>query len=187
MLGSPGEGGGALVLCRSGYLARVPVRARCTAIRGPADAQIAVLRRLQPGAGHAAVAFRVRAAAQGGLRAGRSRTIGHRHRASAGPRSPRRGDPPRECGLCEHGEQADLYRRGATEINGELPVNTDGGCIANGEPIVLRIAAGVRDGAATPGDARSRQFPNAPKTGFTHVYGASRRERCHGPLTMTRE
>ncbi len=32
-----------------------------------------------------------------------------------------------ECGLCEHGEQVELYATGATRIDGRLPVNTDGG------------------------------------------------------------
>ena len=40
-----------------------------------------------------------------------------------------------ECGFCADGEQEDLIRSGATEIDGSLPVNTDGGCLANGEPI----------------------------------------------------
>ena len=40
-----------------------------------------------------------------------------------------------ECGFCEHGEQARLIGDGELEIGGRLPVNTDGGLIANGEPI----------------------------------------------------
>ena len=40
-----------------------------------------------------------------------------------------------ECGFCADGEQEELIRAGETEIVGSLPVNTDGGCIANGEPI----------------------------------------------------
>ena len=40
-----------------------------------------------------------------------------------------------ENGFCEHGEQERLLRDGETEIGGRLPVNTDGGCLANGEPI----------------------------------------------------
>ena len=40
-----------------------------------------------------------------------------------------------ECGFCEHGEQEAWSPAGETEIGGRLPVNTDGGCIANGEPI----------------------------------------------------
>ena len=40
-----------------------------------------------------------------------------------------------ENGFCEHGEQEAMLRNGDTEIGGRLPVNTDGGCLANGEPI----------------------------------------------------
>jgi acetyl-CoA acetyltransferase len=84
-----------------------------------------------------------------------------------------------ECGLCKHGEQEQLLRSGATEIGGALPVNTDGGCIANGEPIG---ASGLRQvyenvlqlrGAAGP-----RQVPGDPKVAFTHVYGAPGVSAC---------
>ncbi|MFV0511015.1 MAG: thiolase family protein, partial [Shewanella algae] len=40
-----------------------------------------------------------------------------------------------ENGFCEDGEQEKLLREGETRIDGRLPVNTDGGCLANGEPI----------------------------------------------------
>src|ERR1700737_3645092 len=40
-----------------------------------------------------------------------------------------------ETGLCAAGEQEKLVADGATEIHGSIPVNTDGGLIANGEPI----------------------------------------------------
>ncbi len=40
-----------------------------------------------------------------------------------------------ECGFCKDGEQEAMVAGGETEIGGRLPVNTDGGCIANGEPI----------------------------------------------------
>jgi len=78
-----------------------------------------------------------------------------------------------EVGLCAHGDQEKLIHDGATRIGGSLPVNTDGGCIANGEPIgasglrqVYEVALQLR------GDGGSRQIPTRPKTGFTHVYGA---------------
>jgi acetyl-CoA acetyltransferase len=84
-----------------------------------------------------------------------------------------------ECGLCGHGEQPGLYGRGATEIDGDLPVNTDGGCLANGEPIG---ASGLRQIYETVlqlrGDAGERQVPNEPKAGFTHVYGAPGVSAC---------
>lgn len=40
-----------------------------------------------------------------------------------------------ETGLCADGDQEALIQAGETEIGGRLPVNTDGGLIANGEPI----------------------------------------------------
>jgi len=84
-----------------------------------------------------------------------------------------------ECGLCEHGEQPKLYESGATSIGGRLPVNTDGGCLANGEPVgasglrqVYEVVAQLR------GDAGERQVPNEPRVGFTHVYGAPGVSAC---------
>jgi acetyl-CoA C-acetyltransferase len=84
-----------------------------------------------------------------------------------------------ECGLCEHGEQADLIMSGALEIEGRLPINTDGGCIANGEPIG---ASGLRQviecTLQLQGRAEGRQVPNNPQTAFTQVYGAPGLSTC---------
>ncbi|MEM7020515.1 MAG: thiolase family protein, partial [Pseudomonadota bacterium] len=78
-----------------------------------------------------------------------------------------------ENGFCADGEQEGMLERGETEINGRLPVNTDGGCIANGEPIG---ASGLRqvyeNVLQLRGDAGERQVPNNPKVAYTHVYGA---------------
>ncbi|CAH0993081.1 hypothetical protein SIN8267_03220 [Sinobacterium norvegicum] len=78
-----------------------------------------------------------------------------------------------ENGFCEHGEQEALIQAGETNINGSMPINTDGGCIASGEPIG---ATGLRQVYETclqlRGEAGSRQVPNNPKLGYTHVYGA---------------
>lgn len=78
-----------------------------------------------------------------------------------------------ETGLCAHGEQEQLIAQGATEIGGRLPVNTDGGVRANGEPIG---ASGLRQVHEVVlqlrGSAGRRQVPSGPRTGFTHVYGA---------------
>ena len=78
-----------------------------------------------------------------------------------------------ENGFCADGDQEQWLAEGRTEIDGQLPVNTDGGCIANGEPIgasglrqVYEIALQLRGGAG------KRQVPNDPKVGYTHVYGA---------------
>lgn len=84
-----------------------------------------------------------------------------------------------ECGFCEHGEQEDWIARGETEISGRLPVNTDGGCIANGEPIG---ASGLRQVhevvTQLRGEAGERQVPGSPRLGFTHVYGAPGISAC---------
>lgn len=78
-----------------------------------------------------------------------------------------------ENGFCEDGEQEQMLARGDTEINGSFPVNTDGGCIANGEPIG---ASGLRqvyeNVLQLRGDAGQRQVPDDPKVAYTHVYGS---------------
>jgi acetyl-CoA acetyltransferase len=78
-----------------------------------------------------------------------------------------------ENGFCADGEQEAMLARGETEIDGRLPVNTDGGCIANGEPIG---ASGLRqvyeNVLQLRGEAGERQVPGAPKVGYSHVYGA---------------
>ena len=78
-----------------------------------------------------------------------------------------------ENGFCEHGEQEFLIQSGATRIGGRMPVNTDGGCIANGEPIG---ASGLRqvyeNVLQLRGHAGERQVPGNPRLAYTHVYGA---------------
>ncbi len=78
-----------------------------------------------------------------------------------------------ENGFCEHGEQEHLIQSGATRIDGAMPVNTDGGCLANGEPIG---ASGLRqvyeNVLQLRGNAGEHQVPGNPKLGYTHVYGA---------------
>ena len=78
-----------------------------------------------------------------------------------------------ENGFCEHGEQEQLIQSGATHIGGSMPVNTDGGCLANGEPIG---ASGLRqvyeNVLQLRGQAGEHQVPGDPRLGYTHVYGA---------------
>jgi acetyl-CoA C-acetyltransferase len=84
-----------------------------------------------------------------------------------------------ETGLCEHGEQEHLIQSGSLDIGGRLPVNTDGGCLANGEPVG---ASGLRQihevALQLRGTAGDRQVPNSPNVGFTHVYGAPGVSAC---------
>ncbi len=84
-----------------------------------------------------------------------------------------------ECGFCADGDQEKLIATGATEIGGRMPVNTDGGCIANGEPIgasglrqVYEIVQQLR------GRTGARKVPGEPRVGFTHVYGAPGVSAC---------
>ncbi len=78
-----------------------------------------------------------------------------------------------ETGLCADGEQEKLLADGATEIHGSLPINTDGGLIANGEPIG---ASGLRQMhelvRQLRGEAGERQVPGNPRVGLAQVYGA---------------
>jgi acetyl-CoA acetyltransferase len=84
-----------------------------------------------------------------------------------------------ECGFCKDGEQERLIQDGETGINGKMPINTDGGLQANGEPIgasglrqVYEVCLQLR------GDAGPRQVPRKVTTGFTHVYGAPGTSAC---------
>ncbi len=78
-----------------------------------------------------------------------------------------------ENGFCADGEQERLIFDGETEIGGRLPINTDGGLLANGEPIG---ASGMRQiheiVLQLRGDAGPRQVPGNPAVGYTQVYGA---------------
>ena len=78
-----------------------------------------------------------------------------------------------ENGFCTDGEQEKLIADGATEIDGPMPVNTDGGLIANGEPIgasgLRQVHELVHQLRGTAGD---RQVPGGPKVGYAQLYGA---------------
>ena len=78
-----------------------------------------------------------------------------------------------ENGFCVDGDQEQWLAEGRTRLGGSLPVNTDGGCIACGEPIG---ASGLRqvyeNVVQLRGAAGKRQVPGAPKTAYSHVYGA---------------
>jgi acetyl-CoA acetyltransferase len=180
MLCSPGEGAVALVVCRREYLERLP------------DARPVWLR---------SVAFRTRRAntfevfspslalelapspsVDAARAAFEEAGIGPREVDVAQVQDTESGAELihlAECGLCEHGEQVELYDVGATKIEGRLPVNTDGGCLANGEPVgasglrqVYEVVAQLRS------EAGERQVRGEPRVGFTHVYGAPGVSAC---------
>ena len=84
-----------------------------------------------------------------------------------------------ETGLVAHGAQTEGYLNGDFSIDGRLPVNTDGGLIANGEPVG---ASGLRQVYEVvrqlQGRADGQQVPGRPSIGFTHVYGAPGISAC---------
>ena len=78
-----------------------------------------------------------------------------------------------ENGFCEHGEQESMLLNGETRIDGKLPVNTDGGCLANGEPIGASGLRQIHENVVQlRGEGEERQVAGDPKLGYSHVYGA---------------
>ena len=77
-----------------------------------------------------------------------------------------------ENGFCADGEQERMLAEGATRLGGALPVNTDGGCLACGEPIG---ASGLRqvyeNVQQLRGRAEGRQVEDA-RLAYSQVYGA---------------
>lgn len=77
-----------------------------------------------------------------------------------------------ENGFCKDGEQERMIADGDTKLTGRLPVNTDGGCLACGEPIG---ATGLRqiyeNVIQLRGEAGERQIDNA-NVAYSQVYGA---------------
>ena len=84
-----------------------------------------------------------------------------------------------ETGFCADGEQERLIQDGETTIAGRIPVNTDGGCLANGEPIGASGLRQIHESVVQlRGHAGQRQVPDDPRTAFTHVYGAPGISAC---------
>lgn len=78
-----------------------------------------------------------------------------------------------ENGFCTDGEQEEWLANGWTRIDGKLPVNTDGGCLACGEPIGASGLRQVYENAVQlRGLGGGRQVPGNPRTAYSHVYGA---------------
>ncbi|WP_448586238.1 thiolase family protein [Thermaurantiacus sp.] len=74
--------------------------------------------------------------------------------------------------FCADGEQEAWLAEGRTRLGGKLPINTDGGCLACGEPIG---ASGLRqvyeNVLQLRGEAGPRQVDGA-RLAYSHVYGA---------------
>jgi acetyl-CoA acetyltransferase len=77
-----------------------------------------------------------------------------------------------ENGFCADGEQEQWLAEGRTKLSGALPMNTDGGCLACGEPVG---ASGLRQVYENVQQLRKRadgrQVENA-RLAYSQVYGA---------------
>ena len=78
-----------------------------------------------------------------------------------------------ENGFCADGQQEAWLAEGRSRLDGTLPINTDGGCLACGEPIG---ASGLRqvyeNVVQLRGAGGARQVPRKLRTAYSHVYGA---------------
>ncbi|MEL7128916.1 MAG: thiolase family protein [Pseudomonadota bacterium] len=77
-----------------------------------------------------------------------------------------------ENGFCADGDQERILANGETKLGGRLPINTDGGCLACGEPIG---ASGLRqvyeNVVQVRGSAGARQVEGA-QVAYSQVHGA---------------
>jgi len=75
-------------------------------------------------------------------------------------------------GLCEKGEAPKLLKEGHFDINGKMPVNTDGGLMSRGHPLGATACAQIYEIVLQlRGDAGPRQVEEA-KVGLCHASGA---------------
>lgn len=76
-------------------------------------------------------------------------------------------------GFCPEGEGGRWVMSGKTRVNGEIPINTDGGLLCKGHSLgptgVSQIAEITKQ---LRGEAGPRQVPTGPKVGLTHSSGA---------------
>lgn len=77
-----------------------------------------------------------------------------------------------ELGFCGEGEAAGLLRDGVFDIDGKLPVNSDGGLMGRGHPMgATALAQIIEVVTQLRGEAGPRQVKNA-RIGLTHAMGA---------------
>ncbi|PSQ17084.1 3-ketoacyl-CoA thiolase [Halobacteriales archaeon QS_8_69_26] len=78
-----------------------------------------------------------------------------------------------DLGFCDRGEGGDLVASGATELGGDLPVNTSGGLKSKGHPIGATGAGQITEAfQQLTGRAGDRQVED-PVRGLTHNVGGS--------------
>nr|WP_218026707.1 thiolase family protein [Nocardia inohanensis] len=179
MLCSPGDGATALVLCNAEHARRYrpdPVYVAATAVRTRKPGSFEVLspslsieRGDSPTVDAARAAFELAGIGPADV------DVAQLQDTDAGAELIHMA----ETGLCAHGEQTELIDNGVTEIGGALPVNTDGGCLANGEPIGASGLRQIHENVLQlRGAAGARQVPGRPAVAFSHVYGAPGLSGC---------
>ncbi|MBI4285863.1 MAG: thiolase family protein [Chloroflexi bacterium] len=78
-----------------------------------------------------------------------------------------------ELGFCKRGEFPRLLKEGVFNINGRIPLNTDGGLVGRGHPLgATGLAQIVELTTQLRGAAGPRQVPNDPKMALSHTEGA---------------
>ncbi len=173
MFCSPSEGAAALVVCRAdraGQLGRKPIRVKGAVLRSRQYGSFEVFAPSQalehiggPTVDASRAAFEASGVGPGDI------DVAQLQDTESGAEIMHMA----ENGFCEHGEQEHMLARGETQIDGRLPVNTDGGCLANGEPIgASGLRQIVENVTQLRGEAGERQVPGEPLLGYTHVYGA---------------
>lgn len=179
MLCSPGDGAAALVLCRAErakqyrpdpvYIAGAAVRTRRPGSFEVLSPSLSVHRGVSPSVDAAAAAFEAAGIGPGEV------DLAQLQDTDAGAEIIHLA----ETGLCEHGAQTSLIDAGATELTGRLPINTDGGCLANGEPIGASGLRQIHENVLQlRGAAAGRQVGESPRVAFSHVYGAPGLSAC---------
>lgn len=179
MLCSPGDGATALVLCRGEvarqysphpvYVASCEVRTRRPGSFEVLSPSLSISRGVSPTVDAAAAAFESAGVGPEDV------DIAQLQDTDAGAEIIHLA----ETGLCEHGAQVELIDTGATELTGRLPVNTDGGCLANGEPIGASGLRQIHENVLQlRGTAGQRQVARPPKVALSHVYGAPGLSGC---------
>lgn len=179
MLCSPGEGAAAVVLCRADFARRfteVPVFLRAATLRTRRFGSFEVMSPWLP------IEWNESPTVDASRACFEQAGIGPEEVQVAQIQDTEAGAEimhMAETGLCKDGDQEELIQSGATEIAGRLPINTDGGLLANGEPIgasgmrqIYEIVLQLR------GVAGERQVPGEPRVGFTQVYGAPGTGAC---------
>jgi acetyl-CoA acetyltransferase len=179
MFCSPGEGGVALVLARGEVakkFTKKPVYLRSAVLRSRPFGSFEVFnswlspdRGDSPSVGAAAAAFKMAGMGPDDI------DIAQLQDTESGAEIMHMA----ETGFCKDGEQEDMIQSGETRLDGRLPINTDGGCLANGEPIGASGLRQVYESALQlRGDAGDHQVPKKIRTAFTHVYGAPGISAC---------